>query len=336
MLMSTVKLFAMQIYRELTPLNESDVFVLLDSVSNGFDYPIHNHPEYELNLVLNISGTRIVGDNTERYYEYDLVLLGPYLYHKWDGDEDQQEEGKDYRVITIQFAPDLFDAQLLQKQPFYKIRKLLEQSSRGICFQGQTLKKAIHKMVQLSAMEGFSRVIAFLDLLSTLSDSSEVKYLASEGFDSASLLKSDSRRLQTAYKYILRNFTDSSMKLRQVAQLLHMSDSAFSHFFRKYTNKSFTQFLIDMRIGYACKLLLDTDDPVSQIAFLAGFNNLTNFNRLFKKYRKCTPMAYRQRFKEKNTFDWEHQITPFQFIPSESKMDQIIKPRDYKTKLQHS
>ncbi len=335
-LIFNLKLLIVQIYREITPLKEADVFVLLDNINNGFDYPIHNHPEYELNLVMNMSGTRIVGDNTERYYEYDLVLLGPYLYHKWDGDEDRQESGEDYRVITIQFAPDLFDVQLLQKQPFYKIRKLLEQSARGICFQGQTLTRAIEKLLQIADLEGFGRVLAFLDLLSILSDSKDVKYLASEGFDSASLLKSDSKRLQSAYGYIIRNFTDSSLKIREVAKLLNMSDSAFSHFFRKYTNKSFTQFLIDMRIGYACKLLLDTDDPVSQIAFLSGFNNMTNFNRLFKKYRECTPMAYRQRFKEKNGFDWEHQTTPFQFMPSGAKLEEAVKPREYRTKLQHS
>lgn len=152
----------MQIYREITPLKEADVFVLLDNINNGFDYPIHNHPEYELNLVMNMSGTRIVGDNTERYYECDLVLLGPYLYHKWDGDEDRQESGEDYRVLTIQFAPDLFDVQLLQKQPFYKIRKLLEQSARGICFQGQTLMRAIDKLLQIADLEGFGGSWRFL------------------------------------------------------------------------------------------------------------------------------------------------------------------------------
>ena len=86
----------MNIYREITPLNPPDVFVVLDSVSNGFDYPIHNHPEYELNLVAGMSGTRIVGDSTERYNDYDLVLLGPYLYHKWDGDAQLQQNGQPY------------------------------------------------------------------------------------------------------------------------------------------------------------------------------------------------------------------------------------------------
>jgi len=325
----------MQIYREITPLKESDVFILLDSINNGFDYPIHHHPEFELNLVMNMSGTRIVGDSTERYHDYDLVLLGPYLYHKWDGDEERQANDEDYRVITIQFAPDLFNVQLLQKQPFYKIRKLLECASRGIKFHGKTLEKAMRKMVELSGGSGFSRVMGLLSLLDELSESEEMIFLASEGFNTQSL-KSDSKRIQVAYSYILKNFTNHAIKIRDIAKLLNMSDSAFSHFFRKYTNKSFTQFLIDMRIGYACKLLLDTDDPVSQICFDSGFNNITNFNRLFKKYRECTPLEYRRRYKEKNAFDWTKQITPYQFMPTGRQAPDAPKPKHYATKLVHS
>ena len=106
----------MNIYREITPLKTPDVFVVLDSVCNGFDYPIHNHPEYELNLIAGMSGTRIVGDSIERYTDFDLVLLGPYLYHKWDGDAQLQQNGQPYRVITIQFSMELFSAQLFQKE----------------------------------------------------------------------------------------------------------------------------------------------------------------------------------------------------------------------------
>lgn len=325
----------MQIYREITPLKESDVFVVLDSVNNGFDYPIHHHPEFELNLVMNMSGTRIVGDSTERYYENDLALLGPYLYHKWDGDEDRQKNGEDYRVITIQFDRDLFNTQLLQKKHFYKIKKVLDDAGRGIKFYGKTLEAAKQKMIKMSGESGFGSVIEFLSLLDLLSQSTEMVYLASEGFNIQSL-KSDSKRIQIAYHYILKNFTDHSIKIGDIASLVNMSDSAFSHFFRKYTNKSFTQFLIDMRIGYACKLLLDADDSVNQICFNSGFNNITNFNRLFKKYRSCTPLEYRRRYKEKNAFDWTNQITPYQFMPTGKNTPNAPKPEHYATKLVHS
>jgi AraC-like DNA-binding protein len=114
-----------------------------------------------------------------------------------------------------------------------------------------------------------------------------------------------------------------------------MSESAFSHFFQKYAFRSFTQFLVDLRIGHACKLLLDTDDTVAQISAKSGFNNLANFNRLFKKYRSCTPLEYRKRYLEKTAFDWSKQPTPWQFIPSDSRTRQTVQPLEYSTRLLH-
>lgn len=324
----------MNIYREITPLKEPDVFVVLDSFKNGFDYPIHNHPEFELNLVAGMSGTRIVGDSIERYQDYDLVLLGPYLYHKWDGDQALQDSGQPYRVITIQFGMDLFTGHLFQKERFYKIRKLLQESARGIKFQGKTFEEAMKMMVALTEDKGFASIICFLELLDLLSRSTEATHLVSEGF-TPQALKSESKRIQHVYSYILKNFDDQNIKISDLAALVNMSTSAFSHFFQKYTFKSFTQFLVDVRLGHACKLLLSTDETINQICYRSGFNNVANFNRLFKKYRKCTPQEYRRRYFEKNDFDWTKQITPWQFLPGKSQTQGGVKPKAYSTRLVH-
>jgi AraC-like DNA-binding protein len=325
----------MDIYREITPLKEPDVLVVLDSVNNGFDYPIHSHPEFELNLVVGISGTRIVGDSTERYTHADLVLLGPYLYHKWDAEEVLQQSGQPYRVVTIQFAMDLFAGHLFQKERFYKIRKLMRDAARGIKFHGKTFDAAMEKMIGLTEDKGFASIIEFMQLLDLLSQSTETTFLASEGF-SPQALTTDNNRIQLVYGYILKNFTNSQIKIGDVAALVNMTCSAFSHFFQKYTTKSFTQFLLDVRIGHACKLLLSTDSAINQICYGAGFNNVANFNRLFKKYRSCTPLEYRRRHKEKNDFDWTKQITPWQFMPPRSRQHQdAVKPAQYATKLMH-
>lgn len=324
----------MNVYREITPLKAPDVFVVLDSVCNGFDYPIHNHPEYELNLIAGISGTRIVGDSTERYTDFDLVLLGPYLYHKWDGDAHLQQSGQPYRVITIQFAMELFSGQFFQKERFFKIRQLLRNSSRGIKFSGKTFEEAMKIMIGLTEDKGFTNIIEFLQLLDLLSRTSDITYLASEGF-SPQALRSDSNRIQVAYGYILKHFANPALKIGDVAALVNMSDSAFSHFFQKFAFRSFTEFLIDIRVGHTCKLLLDTDETVNQIAAKSGFNNLANFNRLFKKYRSCTPVEYRRRYLEKSGFDWSHQITPWQFMPQKKGANEAIKPASYATRLVH-
>jgi len=324
----------LNIYQEVTPLKSPDIFVVLDSCNNGFDYPIHNHPEYELNLVMGMSGTRIVGDSTERYTDCDLVLLGPYLYHKWDGDRHLQESGRPYRVITIQFGMGLISGQFFQKDQFSKIRKLLQDSSEGINFYGQTLKEAIQLMIQLTEDKGFLNVVEFLQLLNVLSQSVETCYLSSEGF-SSKILSTHSHRAQMAYSYILKNFENHHLKIKEVAALLNMSDSAFSHFFQKYAFRSFTQFLLDIRIGHACKLLLDTEETIGQICFKSGFNNISNFNRLFKKYRRVTPVNFRRRYLENNEFDWTNQVTPWQFLPPKNKMKVSVKPEAYLTRLVH-
>lgn len=320
----------MHIYREITPLQEPDVFVVLNSFNNGFDYPIHNHPEFELNLVHGISGTRIVGDSTEHYSDSDLVLMGPYLYHKWDGDEAMLQSGQPYQVITIQFGMDLFNSQLLRKDRFYKMKKLLQDASKGIKFHGKIFGEAMAKMIELTEDKGFSSVIGFLQLLEMLSKTTETTFLASEGF-TPQALRSDSNRIQIAYAYILKNFQNQALKIGEVAAQVNMCNSAFSHFFQKYTNKNFTEFLIDVRIGNVCKLLLNTDENISQISYCSGFNNVANFNRLFKKYRSCTPAEYRRRNKENSDFDWEKQITPSQFLPNGVKVAKDAGPFEYST-----
>jgi AraC-like DNA-binding protein len=325
----------MQIFREITPLKDKDVFVVLDNVNKGFNYPIHNHPEYELNLVMGISGSRIVGDITEPYIDQDLVLLGPYLHHKWDGDISVLPMGHQYRVITVQFGQDLFNSQLLQKERCYHIKQLLDQSTRGIKYGSLTIERAKDIMDRLTKAKGFDGVILFLSLLDLLAHAKDSAYLASAGFNPQTT-PSQSRRIQVVYAYILKHFTKSDLQMGDVADVVNMSESAFSHFFKKYTNKSFTQFLIDVRIGYACKLLLDTSDSINQVSYGSGFNNLANFNRLFRKYRGCTPMQFRKQFQEESNFDWTDQLTPYQFMPDAKSLHPELRPESFATRLVHT
>lgn len=305
----------MEVFLQITPLKESDVFVVLDAVNNRFDYPMHNHSALELNLVSGISGTRTVGDSTQHFQENDLVFMGPYLYHKWDAEVALQPKGKNYRVITIQFGSDLFNAHLLQKEPYHKIRKLLQRCSRGIRFYGKTYEDVFIRMKELTTDKGMDSVLEFFKLLDVLSRSTEFEYLSSEGF-TPQASKTDSRRIQLVYTYMLENFSNHLMKVSDVASLVNMSDSSFSHFFRKHAHHSFKQFLIDLRVRFACKLLLDSEQTITEICFHSGFNNVTNFNRLFLKYRFCAPLHYRKSHGENVEFNWSGHMLPMQFIPA--------------------
>ncbi|TRX59953.1 helix-turn-helix domain-containing protein [Fulvivirga sp. M361] len=284
----------MKIYSEITPLNSDDIFVILDHRNAKFDYPVHMHPEYELNLVLNSAGNRIVGDSVAKYGEADLVLIGPNTYHCWEKDDDSKE---DTHVVTIQFEQNFINNDLLAKNSLKHIKHLLEHSVRGIEFFGKTRAMASERIQKLPGLSGFESAIEFLTILNLLASSKEQKNLTSVGFSSKPE-HSISTRINEVYYHVLENYNDVDLNLSSVARKVNMSDSAFSHFFKKRTNKSFTQFVIDLRIGQASKLLLETSDSIGQICYSCGFNNVSNFNRLFKKNRGSTPRNYRNQFQD--------------------------------------
>ncbi len=305
----------MIVYKEITPLTQNDVFIIINSEKVGFDYPIHYHSAYELTLILHSSGNRIVGDSVEKYSLNDLVLIGPEIYHRWDDDDISPEKRNNAHVITIQFSKELFDQTIFLKESFSSIKNLLRDSQRGLKFVGETFSIVAEKMKNLTVVKNFESVIAFLEILNTLSISKDKKFLASDGFMS---IKENAQgdRVNKMYTYILTHFNNSNLRITELADESNMSASAFGHFFKKSTNKSFTQFVVDMRLGFASKLLLNSNDSISEIAYKSGFNNIANFNRLFKKNKCITPKQYRQNLVQLKHFNWKKQLTPNQFIPS--------------------
>ncbi len=324
----------MNVFLENTPLKDNDICVVLDSSNNGFDYPIHNHPEVEINLVMGMSGKRVVGDSTENYDENDLVIIGPYVYHKWYGDDCLLKDKKTYRVITIQFDVKLFSNSLLMKDSFFSIRNLLNESSRGIHFSGKTFDKASKIMIEMTENKGFDNTISFLKLLDLLSKASEKRFLSFLDFETSSP-RVNNHRIQIAYAYIMQRYPDPEFKMRDVATQLQMSETAFSHFFQKQSFRSFSDFLIDLRLGKACKFILESDMTISEISYKSGFNNLANFNRLFKKYRNITPKEFRKKHFQNVDFTWDKQVTPWQFVPADAFKNDIIKPINYSTRILH-
>lgn len=232
----------MNVFHENTPLKDNDVCVVLDSSNNGFDYPIHNHPEVEINLVLGMSGKRVVGDSTESYFENDLVIIGPYVYHKWFGDDNLLNKNEPYRVITIQFDAKLFSNSLLLKDSFFSIRNLLKESSRGIHFTGKTFEKASSIMIEMTENKGFDNTISFLKLLHLLSKGQDRRFLSFLDFEISSS-RMNNHRIQIAYACIMQHYTDAAFKMKEVASKLQMSETAFSHFFQKQSFRCLVIFL---------------------------------------------------------------------------------------------
>lgn len=283
-----------RIITEITPLSEKDCFYLVDRNKSNFDYPVHRHNEFELNFICNCSGaTRIVGDSIETLGNYDLVLIGGGLEHTWE-DGDGLRSG-DIREITVQFSPSLLSDELLKKNQMGSVRELLDKAKEGVAFDMPAIMRVYSKLEALTEEQpGFIRLLRLLELLYVLSVSSEHRTLSSSSFANARV-PSDSRRVQKIQDYINANYS-KPLYLNELADMVGMTPTAFSRFFRSRTGRTLSDYIIDIRIGHASRRLVDSTMTSAEICFECGFNNISNFNRLFKKKKGCSPKTFRENY----------------------------------------
>ena len=275
-----------------TPLSDNYFFTLLNYTQAKFTFPIHFHPEYELKLVLKANGKGIIGDSIRYFKINDLVLIGPNTPHVWMATPIE----KHAHVITIHFnANNFLNEAFLGKTACLSLKELLLNSKRGVLFSKETIQNISLRIISLSnETKGFPAMLKFLNILFDLSNSKNQKLLASESYKNQySFHKNE--RIQKIIDFIENNFRDA-IRIEEVAKSISLSPTAFSHFFKKYTSRSFSDYLIDYRIGYASNLLVNTEKNISNICYDSGFNNLSNFNRAFKSKRGCTPKAFRERY----------------------------------------
>ncbi|MBL7769692.1 MAG: helix-turn-helix domain-containing protein [Flavipsychrobacter sp.] len=279
--------------REITPLTQSDCFTLFSRIKSEFDFPLHYHEEYELNFIENAPGARrIIGDHMEEIGPLELVLVGSNLQHGWF---NHKCESKDIKEVTIQFQKDLFDEKLLRRNQLSFIRAMLEKSNRGILFSQETTKQLASRLKALNQKHGFDSVLELFSILHDLSTSRNMRILSDASFNNAEYFTYNSRRISTAMDYLNNNY-EKSISLTDVARLVNMSDVAFSRFFKNRTGNNFIDSLIEIRLGHASRLLIDTTHTIGEIAYRCGFNNMSNFNRVFKKKKSCTPKEFRENY----------------------------------------
>lgn len=283
-----------KIMKEVTPLTDSDCLSVFVRVKDEFNFPLHVHDEYELNFIQNAKGAqRIVGDSIELIDDLELTFItGADLEHAWQTHQCRSEEIKE---ITIQFSSDIIGDNLIKKNSFQSINKLFNDAKLGITFGRDTIEAIQPKIEYLAEKStGFEAVVRLLEILHELSMSPSARVLASRSM-SAHASDSMSRRIDKVYAYIEENY-DKEMSLNDVASLVGMSDVGFSRFFKQRTGRTFIEDLNDIRLGHAISLLINTTQTISEICFACGFNNLSNFNRLFLKKKKCTPSALREKY----------------------------------------
>ncbi|MCH3980811.1 MAG: AraC family transcriptional regulator [Prevotella sp.] len=259
-----------------------------------FTYPIHNHEVYELNFVEHAPGVRrIVGDSQEVIGEYDLVLItSPDLEHVWEQYECKSDH---IREVTVQFDFKIEDDNFFSRNPFESIRKMMLEARKGLAFPMTAIMNVYHMIDTLSKIEdGFYAVQQFLSILYELSKVPGYRTLATSSYAKVAIAD-DSRRVLKVKQFINDNYMDE-IRLAQLADIAGMSPSAFSRFFKMHTGRNLSDYIIDIRLGFAARMLVDTSMSISEISFDCGFNNLSNFNRIFKRKKGCSPSEFRENY----------------------------------------
>ena len=282
------------IFREVTLLSEEDCFVVHSRVKSEFTYPVHVHPEYELNFIENGKGAgRLIGDSIEEIDDLELCLIGnENLGHAWMNNHCVSEE---IHEITIHFYKQLLLDSLLKKKQFHSIALMLENAKKGIVFSRKTIELVKQDLYSLSnSSKGFYSVIDLFTILYKLSLDPDCRILCTGTFVNQDD-SSESRRIQKVIGFLNNNY-QKEIRLIDVANHVNMSEVSFSRFMKKRTGKNYIEYLNDLRLGIASRYLVDTSKTIAEISYECGFNNLSNFNRIFKKRKGYTPKEFRENY----------------------------------------
>lgn len=288
------------VLREITTITDKDCFYIVERHKSEFTWPIHSHEVYELNFIEHGKGVRrVVGDSIEEIGDYELTLItGEGLEHAWEQGNCTQP---DIREITIQFSPGLLGPELLAKNQFASVRKMFERARMGVTFSLQAIMKVYVLLDGLASKE--ERMEQFLDMLKILYELSQdqgSRTLASHAFAPSGSGR-ESHRIEKAKAYVAQHYTED-IKLEDLAALAAMAPSAFGRYFKQHTGRSPLDYIIDVRLGVAARMLVDSSLSVSEICYACGFNNLSNFNRSFKARRGYTPRDFRSLFTKNRVF----------------------------------
>ena len=284
-----------RVLREITPLGEHDFMYVADRHKKEFDYPIHCHDIVELNFVENAAGARrVVGDSSEVIGDCDLVLItSSDLEHVWEQHECKSD---DIHEVTVQFYIHFEDEHTpFRTNPYKSIYQMMMRAKRGLAFRMSAIMTIYPRLVKLATIDDkFLMAHELIYILHELSKFDDAYELSSSTFAKVDV-SSESRRVLKVKDFINTHINDE-LRLEQLANLVSMTPTAFSRFFRLRTGKTLSEYIVDIRLGHAARLLLDTSDSVSEICWDCGFNTLSNFNRLFRKRKGCSPTEFREKY----------------------------------------
>ena len=282
------------ILKEITPLGKNDLFIANYWPDNQMDFPLHFHEDYELCLTLNVRGKRILGNLVEDFTEKDLVITTPNVLHCYKRDDAFLNVRCE--VVVIQFPKELPSWGIFDTDQLRNIRNLLCQPAPGLKFSEETAEAVRERLLRLPRTEGFEAVQLFFGILHELAcaDRTQVELIGVQSSDST---LPHSRRINKIVQFVEKNY-HHKISLEDVGELVGMSASSVSRFFKQRTRHNFWDYLNGFRIDRAAQMIIETEHTISEISYACGFNNISNFNRVFRERIGTTPSDYRNKFKE--------------------------------------
>lgn len=266
-----------------------------------FDKPWHFHEEFELVNIDKSKGTKFVGDKVSPFQEGDLMLIGPRVPHFFRNNEEYYKKNGQLEAssIFIHFTEDFLGKNFFEVPEMKFVRKLLENASFALEIKGRIREYIIARLHEMQQETAAQRLVSLLDILVKLSESDEVFPVLSTAFDGGPFRDNidarDISRIKFIVEYILNNF-HRDIYVQELAGVLHMSPTSFSRYFKHHTRKTFSDYVTEIRISHACKLLMREEQSISQVSFDSGFENLGNFYKHFRRITGLVPKEYRKRF----------------------------------------
>jgi AraC-like DNA-binding protein len=256
------------------------------------DNPWHFHAAYELLYVIKSKGKRFVGDSIENFYAGDLVFMGPHLPHVWKNGQEYYQNNPEFRTetIVVQFKEDAFGDSFFNLSEMQSIQALFKIAKRGLKITGKTHEKIASDLFDLLKLNRVDRFCKLLQILDTLAKSADLTPLTSKSFEKV-FYDPGSEKINKVFEYVANNFR-KDIELNEVAKLINMSKPAFCRYFKQRSLKTFLEYLSEVRINYACKLLIEDRLSISEISHECGFNSHSYFNRQFRNIKKQTPKDY--------------------------------------------
>jgi AraC-like DNA-binding protein len=281
--------------KSIESLNQS--FLVKKLQDPFFDPNWHFHPHYQLFTVIKGTGTRFIGDDIRHFEEGDTVFLGPNMPHLWRSDRNYFEKESQLQTegIVVYFKEDFLGNDFFEKPEMFDIKSFLKNSERGLDLKGTLGAEMVSDLNELLGLTGFEGISKLLNILHKLSVTNDYQYISSSNYTNTHKI-SETERMRIVHEYVLKHFKEN-INLSTVASLSNMTEAAFCRYFKSRTNKTFSDFVKEIRIGNACKILQDENKSISQTCYESGYNTVSNFNNQFKSLKGVSPLQYQKLYR---------------------------------------